>query len=274
MGKARANRCCGLIGYPVHHSPSPELHGRFARALNLQIRYELLEATKKVFKSTVQEFFYRGGVGLNITLPHKVAALALADVSTVRAREAGAANLLRGLNDGTLLADNTDGAGFLRDLRQNLHVDLTGIRVLMAGAGGAARGILSALLQADVRHVVIVNRDPRKGAELAAQRPKRVAAMAYKDVEEGREFDLLVNATSSSLTGQMPPFPSLTFDSHVVAYDLVYSSKPTPFMKWALASGVGRALDGWGMLVEQAAESFYLWHGVWPDTSPFIERRS
>ncbi len=250
---------CGIVGYPLAHTRSPELHRAFAVQAGIRIAYAVLPARAAEFGSVVHKFFERGGRGLNITLPHKERALALADTAGAAAIRAGAANVLTRLEDGRVRADNVDGEGFLRDLAR-LGFAVRGSRVCVLGAGGAAAGVVCALLEANVAEVLIRNRHAQRAQALAARLddPRVRIAAAHPAA-----FDLLVNATSASLTNACPDFPESAAGPETLAYDLVYAAEPTPFMQRAADRGA-RVCDGWGMLVEQAAESFYLWHGTRP----------
>ena len=259
---------CGLVGHPVAHSRSPAIHAAFARAAGIELDYVLLDAEPAGFAARVRAFFDAGGAGLNVTLPHKPAAVALADESGGAARRAGVANVLTRLDDGRLRADNVDGLGFVRDLHR-VGADPAGASVLLLGAGGAAAGLLPALLAAGVASVDIRNRTAARARDLAA-RIDDARVRATGD-DPGAAVDLVINATAASLAGACPAFPDAAVGRATLACDLVYADAPTPFMQRAAALGA-RTTDGWGMLVEQAAESFFLWHGVRPDTAPLLRR--
>ncbi len=252
---------CGIVGYPLAHTRSPELHRAFAAQAGIHIAYVVLPVKAAEFDSVVHKFFEGGGRGLNVTLPYKERALALADAAGAAAVRAGAANVLTRLEDGRIRADNVDGEGFLCDLAR-LGFAVRGARVCVLGAGGAAAGVVCAMLEADVAEVSIRNRHAQRAQTLAARLddPRvRIAA------SQSAAFDLLVNATSASLTGTCPDFPESAAGPETLAYDLVYAAEPTPFMQRAAERGA-RTCDGWGMLVAQAAASFYLWHGIRPVT--------
>jgi len=255
-----------VVGNPIDHSKSPLIHAAFARETRQDLRYERILAPLDAFAATVEDFRAQGGRGLNITLPFKEQAFALADERSERATAAGAANTLR-FADGRLYADNTDGAGLVRDLSGNHGFELAGKRVLVMGAGGAARGVIGALAAAKPAAIVIANRSMDKALDLAER--FGIEACAYADLEDER-FDLVVNATSASLGNALPPIPGAALcDSF--AYDMMYSREETPFLAFARQYGAARAADGLGMLVEQAAESFYLWRGVRPQTAPVLQ---
>jgi len=258
-----------VLGHPISHSRSPAIHRLFARQTGEQLRYDALDVLPADFDTTVRDFFAAGGRGLNVTLPHKQAAFALARQRTPRALSAAAVNTLLCV-DGALLGDNTDGAGLVRDLRANLGIELAARRLLLLGAGGAARGALGPLLEAAPAAIVIANRHLARALELARVRAdERVSAVALEALQD-RHFDLVINATSASLAGQVPAVPAGVIGAHTCCYDMAYGREPTAFMRWATAQGAARVLDGLGMLVEQAAESFYLWRGVRPDTAPVM----
>ncbi|MGH8427692.1 MAG: shikimate dehydrogenase [Gammaproteobacteria bacterium] len=263
---------CGLIGHPVAHSRSAEIHRAFAEENGIALDYMLLDVTPDEFATQVREFFATGGRGLNVTLPHKAAALALADEAGAEALRAGVANVLTQLPGGKLRADNTDGIGLARDLTRNLGFDLVDRRVLISGAGGAASGIVPALLDAGVHEIIITNRTAVCAQELAARlHDKRLSAASLAALSHSDVFDLVINATSASLEGERPNLPNTTVGPATLAYDLVYTDRATPFMNWASALGA-RTADGWGMLVEQAAVSFFIWHKIRPDSKLRIRR--
>jgi shikimate dehydrogenase len=257
-----------VIGNPVAHSLSPDIHALFASQTGEAIRYERLLAPLDGFARTAREFFREGGLGANVTLPFKLDAFAFADEHTARARAAGAVNtLVRGPNG--ILGDNTDGAGLARDLTANLGLRLKGSRILLLGAGGAARGVLAPLLALEPASLVIANRTAGRAQELAerfrADGP--VSGTGFTALEG--EFDLVINATSSSTRGEPLELPGNLFRAGMTAYDMAYGATAGPFVHGARARGA-RASDGLGMLVEQAAESFFLWRGRRPQTAPVI----
>ena len=258
-----------VIGNPVDHSKSPQIHAAFARQTGEDIVYSALLAPLARFRETVAEFRAAGGKGLNVTLPFKLEAVHMSDVISERARLAGAANFLR-FDDTGIAADNTDGAGLVRDLGHNLGIDLGRARILLIGAGGAALGVALPLLHAAPPDLVMVNRTAEKALALAGALVEstgrtRLEAGGLSSVS-GRQFDLVINATSASLVGETPALPAEIFAAGSIAYDLMYADGPTSFMKFALSAGASRAVDGLGMLVEQAAESFFLWRGIRPET--------
>lgn len=253
---------CGVIGYPLAHTRSPELHHAFAEQCGVAQSYAVLAMSAGDFEPGVRAFFADGGLGLNVTLPYKRRALALADSASARALRAGAANVLTCRGEGAIRADNVDVTGFLRDLARR-RFEARGSRACVLGAGGAAAGVTVALLEAGANKVDVLNRTPERARELVGRFGDRRVAVA--SVATGA-CDLLVNATSASLADQCPDFADALVGPGTLAYDLVYAEQPTVFMRRAVRLGA-RACDGWGMLVEQAAESFCLWHGVRPDTA-------
>jgi shikimate dehydrogenase len=259
-----------VFGNPVAHSKSPAIHAAFARATGQDMTYQALLAPLDGFRSAVERFRDEGAKGANVTVPFKLEAWALATETTDRARAAEAANTLR-FDDHRVLADNTDGVGLVRDIECNLGVGLGGARLLVLGAGGAARGVLGPLLARAPASVVIANRTPAKAEALARAfaRAGPVQASGYETLA-GREFDIVVNATSASLAGELPPLPGGIFAPDALAYDMMYGAGPKVFLRYARDAGVARLADGLGMLVEQAAESFFFWRGMRPDTAPVI----
>ena len=222
-------------------------------------------------RPSARQFFQQGGKGLNITVPFKLDAFSFADQLSKRARQAGAVNTLLYQPDGTTFGDNTDGVGLVRDILDNLGWSLAGSRTLLLGAGGAARGVLAPLLQQQPSQLCIVNRTASKAQQLARAFGNLgpVSGCGYGDLADG-QFDVLINATSASLGGQLPPLPNTILAPGARVYDMVYGAQATPFIDWALAQGADAAADGLGMLVEQAAESFQLWRHVMPQTSGVI----
>lgn len=259
-----------VVGFPVAHSWSPFIHGLFARQTGHQFTYSRLEVAPEALNDRVVEFFAADGKGLNVTMPHKQAACLIARERTTRAEMAGAVNTLALRNNG-LLGDNTDGAGLIADLTRNLSFDLRGTRVLLLGAGGAARGVLGPLLEMDPEYVEIANRNAERGAELAREFSTlgSVHGCGF-DAITVATFDLVLNATSASLQDTIPPIPPGVIGPTTLCYDMAYGKGDTAFTRWSKSAGAGRAETGWGMLVEQAAESFLLWRGVKPDTAPVI----
>ena len=260
-----------VIGYPVAHSRSPFIHARFAAQTGQALEYGTIEATPGEFESIVRRFFAEGGRGLNVTVPHKEAACRLADELTPRARRAQAVNTLAVSKQGGLLGDNTDGAGLARDLLNNQRVTIAGRRLLLLGAGGAARGVLAPLLGLRPSELTIANRTLQRARDLAAQFADlgQIRAVGYPAL--GNEpFDIVINATAASLAGELPPLSPGIVNARSICYDMAYAREDTAFVRWSHERGVARAIMGLGMLVEQAAESFYLWRGVRPDTASVL----
>jgi len=251
-----------VIGNPVAHSRSPEIHAAFARALGEDIDYGRLQATVAGFRPLLERFRNDGGKGLNITLPFKEEAFRYADTLSDRARAVEAVNTLR-FDAGRVFGDNTDGVGLIRDITRNFGVSLAGKRVLLLGAGGAARGVLGPLLAEHPASFVIANRAQAKAEALARRFGAGSSAVGYAALA-GRRFDVVINATSASLADQLPPIPVGIFAPNGLAYDMLYGRGDTPFLERARSEGAGRVADGSGMLVEQAAESYFTWRGVRP----------
>jgi len=258
-----------VVGNPVAHSKSPQIQAAFARSTGADMSYERLLAPLDGFVATVEAFRREGGRGLNVTVPFKVEAFALASLHSSRAQLAGAVNTLMQEPDGRWYGDNTDGAGLVRDLTENLGLELRDRSILVLGAGGAARGILGPLLDGLPRALAVANRTHAKAVALAAQFGPLgpIEAIAPDDVR-GRPFDLVINSTSVGVASQTHDWPEGVFAPGAFAYDLVYADQPTQFVRWATQHGAARTADGLGMLIEQAAESFHLWRGVRPHTAP------
>ena len=260
-----------VIGNPVAHSRSPRIHAEFARATGEDLAYEAILAPLEGFAAAVAAFRAAGGRGLNVTVPFKLEAYRLASRRTPRAEQAGAVNTLSFVGEDAL-GDNTDGVGLVRDLEANLGAAIAGHRVLLLGAGGAARGVLFPLLGRRPAALTIANRTGSRAVELAALAAARRHACAGIGFPElaGQAFDIVVNSTSASLSGEAPELPAGVFAPGSLAYDMVYGQGVTPFLAAARADGATRIADGLGMLVEQAAESFLVWRGVRPETAPVI----
>ncbi len=260
-----------VMGNPVAHSKSPAIHKQFAHQFGHNLEYTALWVDTDGFAEAVEQFRAEGGKGLNVTVPFKLEAFELADNLSDRARLAGAVNTLRFEPDGKIFGDNTDGTGLVHDLTKNLDVHLRGRKILVLGAGGAVRGVLGPLLKQNPAALVIANRTVSKAKELAKTFASsgKVEAVGYDDLV-GKRFDVVINGTSASLKGEVPPLPVNLFASNAVAYDMMYGDKPTPFLEWAMLHGAETAADGLGMLVEQAAESYLLWRGVRPETKHVI----
>jgi len=257
-----------IIGNPIAHSRSPEIHAAFARQTGEDLRYERLLAPLDGFGPAVAAFRAAGGRGLNVTLPFKGEACRLATEATPRARVAEAVNTLR-FDGARVYGDNTDGVGLVRDLAANLGVAIAGRRILIVGAGGAARGVIEALLDARPVELVVVNRTGERAEALERQFPGGLRGMGFELLPR-HGFDIVINASSAGLSGEAPPLPGSAFAAGAAAYDMVYGQGETPFLAFARRSGAARLADGLGMLVEQAAESFFVWRGVRPATAPVL----
>jgi shikimate dehydrogenase len=260
-----------VIGNPIEHSKSPAIHAAFAAQTGQDLQYGRLLGDPEGFEEQVRAFFADGGGGLNVTVPFKERAWALSDERSTRAESAGAANTLIPLVGGRLRADNTDGVGLVRDLTENHGVSLAGRNILLLGAGGASRGVVRPLLDAGPRRLLIANRTAAKALELAAALAQLgpVQGGGLADIA-GQRFDLIVNGTAAGLGGRVPEIPPDCLRPGGVTYDMMYGDAPTAFVLWGRDHGAAQALDGLGMLVEQAAESFALWRGVRPQTGPVI----
>ncbi|MDP1663647.1 MAG: shikimate dehydrogenase [Methylobacter sp.] len=261
-----------VFGHPIKHSKSPRIHRLFAEQTGQTLEYTAVEVPAEQFQTTVAMFFAGGGKGLNCTVPLKELAWNYADCRTERAQLSKAVNTLAFQADGSILGDNTDGIGLVTDLVTNHAITLTGIRILILGAGGASRGIIAPILEQAPQTLVIANRTVDKAVKLAAEfHDKGAITGCGFDGLENRQFDLILNATSASLSGQLPPLPPGLLAAGGNCYDLAYGNEPTAFVRWGLENHAAKSLDGLGMLVEQAAEAFFTWRGVRPKTRPVIE---
>jgi shikimate dehydrogenase len=265
----------GVIGNPVAHSQSPVIHAEFARQTGQDLVYERILAPLDGFAAAVDTFRSVGGLGLNVTLPFKLEAFTLARECGARARDAQAVNTLK-FEGANVYGDNTDGVGLVRDIEANLGFPIAGRDVLVMGAGGAAQGALGELLDAKPARLVIANRTREKAERLAGRlrsgrglSPALLSASGYSELT-GQQFDLIVNSTSASLNDTVPDLPDSVFARDCMAYDMMYGKGMTPFLETALTRGAAHLADGMGMLVEQAAESFFIWRGVRPQTGPVI----
>jgi shikimate dehydrogenase len=261
-----------VMGNPVAHSKSPQIHRLFARQLGHRIEYLAIQVDPGGFPQAVDQFRAGGGKGLNVTLPFKIEAFRLADQLSDRARAAGAVNTLKFEPGGAVFGDNTDGAGLVRDIELNLGRAIKGAKVLLLGAGGAARGVLGPLLKRHPARLVVANRTPARARELveAFSDAGPLEACAFERLR-GQRFDIVINGTSASLAGEVPALPETLYARDALAYDMVYGDRPTPFLDWSALHGAARTADGLGMLVEQAAESYFVWRGARPRTQPVIE---
>ena len=257
-----------VIGNPIAHSKSPQIHQAFARQTEQDLHYEAVLGDKDDFAASVDAFRQRGGKGMNVTVPFKLDAYDFADDVSQRGRRAAAVNTLIFQGDGKVLADNTDGVGLVRDITVNQQTPITGKRVLLLGAGGACRGVLAPLLAEQPERIVIANRTESRAEELAKSFADlgAVSGCGFAGLSSER-FDVIINGTSAGLSDEVPPLPEDALNSDGFCYDMVYANEPTAFVRWAMAHGAAKAVDGLGMLVEQAAESFLLWRGVRPQTA-------
>jgi shikimate dehydrogenase len=260
-----------VIGNPIKHSKSPLIHQAFAAQTGESLTYERLLGHLDGFAADVRAFFAAGGRGLNVTTPFKEQAWALVDERSPRAESAGAVNTLIPLADGRLRGDNTDGAGLVRDLSLNHGCLLAGCRILLLGAGGASKGVVRPLLECGPERLVIANRTAAKARQLAAAlQPLGPVLGCGLDELEGDQFDLIINGTAAGLQGEVPPLPDGILAGGGWTYDMMYASEPTAFVRWGQTQRAVAALDGLGMLVEQAAESFLVWRGVRPPSAQVL----
>ena len=259
-----------VIGNPIEHSKSPQVHALFAQQTGQAMQYERLLAPIDRFAERVHGFIAQGGRGANVTVPFKLEAFALAQALTPRAQAAGAVNTLSFSAEG-IKGDNTDGMGLVRDITRNAGVPLRDRSVLLLGAGGAARGVILPLIEAHIAGLVIANRTQSRAMELSKQFSQSdvpVSSAAFEQLDQ--PFDVIINATSASLDAALPPLPDGVFGPQTLAYDMMYGAQPTIFMQHAVGHGA-KVRDGLGMLIEQAAESFFVWRGVRPDTAPVYQ---
>jgi shikimate dehydrogenase len=261
-----------VFGNPISHSKSPVIHSAFALQTGQDMDYRAILAPLDDFAGSVATFRDQGGAGANVTVPFKRQAYKLATRHTDRARAAEAVNTLKFENDGGILGDNTDGVGLVRDITGNQEFPIKGKRLLLLGAGGAASGVVLPLIQCTPKEIVIANRTREKAILLADdfKQHGKISGCGFDEINGS--FDVVINATSASLQGQLPPLPDTLFNSGALAYDIMYGKEDTPFMSWSRRHGAAVVADGLGMLVEQAAESFFLWRGVRPATRPVIEQ--
>ncbi|ARN74053.1 shikimate dehydrogenase [Oceanicoccus sagamiensis] len=267
-----ANDKYAVFGNPIKHSKSPQIHSAFAAQTGQQLSYRAHKVDVDKFADAAKSFFDNGGKGLNITVPFKIDAYNFADELSGRARLAGAVNTLALQDDGTVYGDNTDGAGLVRDICENLAWEVTGKRVLLLGAGGAIRGVLEPLMKLNPSQVLIANRTVEKAQQLARDFSEfgSVGACSFEALN-ANQYDLIINGTSASLAGELPPLPSDALTDEGCCYDMMYSAGPTPFMRWGAENAAWAVSDGLGMLVEQAAESFCIWRGTRPTTREVID---
>lgn len=261
-----------VMGNPISHSKSPSIHTLFAEQTQQSILYSAIHVDLGGFKQAVGNFIATGGKGLNITVPFKQEAWELATERSERAERAGAVNTLK-IEDDKIFGDNTDGVGLVNDLTVNHSIDLKNKNILLMGAGGAARGVLIPLLKQNPSLLFIANRTPDKAKDLADDFSDagNINGGGYDAIAD-LKFDVVINATAASLQGELPPLPDTLLNDNASCYDMMYSAKPTPFMNWAREHKAENVLDGLGMLVEQAAESFFIWRGVKPETKMVIKK--
>lgn len=259
-----------VFGNPINHSKSPAIHRQFAEQTGQDMHYTKQLVNEGEFEQAAQNFFAQGGKGLNITVPFKLKAFDFAQKRTPRAERAGAVNTLARLSDGSILGDNTDGIGMIHDMH-NLGWEIQGKRVLILGAGGAVRGILQPLLEESPARVTIANRTLSK-AEALAKSFLDLGDIQAKSFDQlvGDSFDIVINGTSASLQGELPPLPDNLLAASACCYDMMYGAEPTIFLQWAKNHGATQIADGLGMLIGQAAEAFYLWRQIRPEVVPVI----
>lgn len=260
-----------VIGNPIEHSLSPLIHAQFAKQTGHQLEYKKIKAELDEFEAVVKSFQHHAGKGMNVTLPFKQRAFLMADQTSPRAQQAGAANTLHFLADGTIFADNTDGVGLVRDLTINHQVSLTDQVILILGAGGAVCGVLGPLLAAKPAAIIIANRTKAKAEQLAQRftHQGNVMAVALTELHTIRQpIHCIINAISAGLAGDTVTLPQAFIQPTTICYDMLYSKTTTPFLQMTTAAGSLHNIDGLGMLLEQAAESFFIWYGLRPDTQP------
>ena len=266
-----------VIGNPITHSKSPRIHTLFAEQTQQDICYRALLSPLDAFRETAMQFFkpthedeqHKPGKGLNVTVPFKQEAWDLCDELSDYAKLAGAVNTLTYQDDGRIFGTNTDGIGLVTDLVKNNQVALSGKNILVLGAGGAVRGVLQPLLEEHPNHLFVANRTVSKAQELAMLFGQHsvLSAGGFEMIPKEVRYDVVINGTAASLSGDLPPVPEACIKNSSCCYDMMYASEPTAFVKWASDLGVPQSLDGLGMLIEQAAESFKIWRGIRPDTS-------
>lgn len=261
-----------VFGNPVKHSKSPQIHSLFAKQTGISLYYQAIEVPLNSFSEYVNLFAEQKGKGLNITVPFKEEAFSLCDSLTQRANLAGSVNTIWFDDKKNIHGDTTDGQGLINDLKNNHQLNLNKKSILILGAGGSVKAILEPLLAQDPEKIIIANRTLSRAEELVKKFSGlgNLEASSFSDLKN-KSFDLLINGTSLSLKGELPPLPDTLFKNNACSYDLMYSDMPTVFMQWSEKMGATRVLDGLGMLVEQAAEAFNIWHHIMPDTKPVIE---
>lgn len=260
----------GVMGNPITHSKSPQIHRMFAQQTTQNLEYNAIHVDLGGFEQAIGNFNASLGKGLNVTVPFKQEAFAVADELSERAQRAGAVNTLK-FDGKKIYGDNTDGIGLVNDLQNNHNIKLSDSRILLMGAGGAARGVVAPLLSQQPESLYIVNRTPDKAVSLAESFSDlgNIQGGGYTDLN-GKKFNIVINATAASLQGEMPPLPDDILEENATCYDMMYGQQ-TPFMQWATQHRATIILDGLGMLVEQAAEAFFIWRAVRPDTKSVID---
>lgn len=261
-----------MIGNPIAHSKSPIIHSLFAEQTQQSLQYSAMLSSVDSFEKDVILFFNSEGKGLNVTVPFKLQALEFANELSERAKLAGAVNTLI-KKDKIIVGENTDGVGLVKDIKKNHRFDLENKKILLIGAGGASRGVIAPLLENNPKVIFIVNRTESKAKTLvdAFSKLGNIKLISFKNLNSETNFDLIINASSAGLSGELPALPENLPIENTFCYDMVYSKNQTPFLAWAKNKNCQKTADGLGMLVEQAAESFYLWRGVRPDTQSVLE---
>jgi len=261
-----------VMGNPVAHSKSPQIHAAFAEQTRQNIFYQAIQVDDGKFKAALKEFQAQGGKGSNVTVPFKGEAWEVSDNRSNRAERALAVNTISFDDAENIIGDNTDGVGLIRDLTVNHGISIKGKDILILGAGGAVRGILDPLFDEQPNKVINANRTVSRAEKLADTFSDRgdISGCGYDELA-GRSFDIIINGTSASLQGEVPPLPENLLNDNACCYDMMYSTSDTPFVSWAKTHGATNATDGLGMLVEQAAESFFIWRGVRPETNQVID---
>lgn len=262
-----------VFGNPIKHSRSPQIQSLFAKQTGQELVYTAELAEIGDFDSAVRRFIENHGKGLNVTVPFKEDAWRLADRHSERAKRAGAVNTLKLEKDGSLYGDTTDGVGLVNDLVQNHHIQLKDKKILIIGAGGAVRGVLEAILRQQPASLLVANRTADKAIRLSSDFSGlgNISGCGLDEIDNKR-FDIVINGTSASLQGELPAIPETVFDEHACSYDMMYASEATVFMRWSKDNGATFVFDGLGMLVEQAAEAFYIWRSIRPETTVVIEQ--
>lgn len=263
----------GVVGNPIKHSLSPNIFKMFAEKTGQPLLYQKILAPIDQFTQTIEDFRHKGGKGLNVTLPFKEQAFRIAQRHNNAARLAQSANTLKFTDQGDIFAANTDGVGLIRDIENNHHCNIAGKRILLIGAGGAAAGVIAPLLSKSPKQFHLANRTVEKAIALAKRFAQlgEITTSGFDDLK-GVTFDLIINASSASLYGKLIPLPPSILSEHCLCYDMVYQPELTVFLQWAQKNGAIQSLDGLGMLVEQAAESFYIWRGSHPETQAIIHQ--